>query len=40
MTDDLVKRIDAARKIQTDFPTRPEMIRRMLEEWLTRNDLS
>jgi metal-responsive CopG/Arc/MetJ family transcriptional regulator len=38
MTDDLVDKIDEARKLQSDLPTRPEMIRRMLEDWLARND--
>jgi metal-responsive CopG/Arc/MetJ family transcriptional regulator len=40
MTDDLVDKIDDARKLQSDLPTRPEMIRRMLEEWLTLKDAS
>jgi metal-responsive CopG/Arc/MetJ family transcriptional regulator len=40
MTDDLVDKIDEARKLQSDLPTRPEMIRRMLEEWLTLKDAS
>jgi metal-responsive CopG/Arc/MetJ family transcriptional regulator len=38
MTDDLVDKIDDARKLQSDLPTRPEMIRRMLEDWLARNE--
>ncbi|WP_392337154.1 ribbon-helix-helix protein, CopG family [Loktanella salsilacus] len=38
MTDDLVDKIDEARKLQSDLPTRPEMIRRMLQEWLARDD--
>jgi metal-responsive CopG/Arc/MetJ family transcriptional regulator len=38
MTDDLVDKIDEARKLQSDLPTRPEMIRRMLEDWLARNE--
>jgi metal-responsive CopG/Arc/MetJ family transcriptional regulator len=38
MTDELVEKIDDARKLQPDLPTRPEMIRRMLEEWLTPKD--
>ena len=38
MTDDLVDKIDEARKLQSDLPTRPEMIRRMLEDWLARSD--
>ena len=39
MTDDLVDKIDEARKLQSDLPTRPEMIRRMLEDWLARNEV-
>ena len=38
MTDDLVDKIDEARKLQSDLPTRPEMMRRMLEDWLARNE--
>ncbi len=37
MTDDLIAKIDAARIAESGVPTRPEMIRRMLEDWLTRN---
>ena len=37
MTDDFLLQIDEARKQQPDLPTRPEMIRRMLEDWLERN---
>lgn len=28
--------IDDARRVEDDVPTRPEMIRRMIEEWLER----
>jgi metal-responsive CopG/Arc/MetJ family transcriptional regulator len=38
MTDEFLLKIDDARKLQSDLPTRPEMIRRMLEDWLARND--
>ncbi len=38
MTDEFLLKIDEARKLQSDLPTRPEMIRRMLEDWLARND--
>ena len=34
-----LKQIDEARKLEDDLPTRPEMIRRMIENWLMRNDL-
>lgn len=37
MTDDLITKIDKARTEQTDLPTRPEMIRRMLEDWLAKD---
>jgi metal-responsive CopG/Arc/MetJ family transcriptional regulator len=31
---DVIAEIDAARKQQDDLPTRPEMIRRMIDTWL------
>ena len=37
MTDDLIAQIDAARTKDAALPTRPEMIRRMVEDWLERN---
>lgn len=33
-----IKQIDEARRQFEDLPTRPEMIRRMIEDWLQRND--
>lgn len=33
MTEELIAKIDDARMAETDLPTRPEMIRRMLEDW-------
>jgi Arc/MetJ-type ribon-helix-helix transcriptional regulator len=33
-----LKQIDEARKLEDDLPTRPEMIRRMIDEWLQRHD--
>lgn len=32
-----LKQIDEARKLEEDLPTRPEMIRRMIENWLAKN---
>lgn len=37
VTDELASKIDEARKAEDDLPTRPEMIRRMIEDWLQRN---
>lgn len=33
-----VQRIDDARRKEPDLPNRPEMVRRMVEDWLDRND--
>ena len=33
-----LKQIDEARRLVDDLPTRPEMIRRMVDDWLQRND--
>ena len=38
MTPDLIARIDEARRQVDDLPSRPEMIRRMLEDWLAKNE--
>ncbi|WP_373030624.1 ribbon-helix-helix protein, CopG family [Sulfitobacter sp.] len=38
LTRDVIGRIDEARKEQPDLPTRPEMIRRMIEDWLDKDD--
>ncbi|MFT5945755.1 MAG: hypothetical protein ACI93B_002296 [Yoonia sp.] len=35
---DKLKQIDEARRLVDDLPTRPEMIRRMVEDWLQRHD--
>ena len=37
MQMDLVRRLDDARRREEDLPNRPEMIRRILEDWLDRN---
>jgi metal-responsive CopG/Arc/MetJ family transcriptional regulator len=33
---EVLAEIDAARKNEEDLPTRPEMIRRMIEAWLRK----
>ncbi|WP_281242601.1 hypothetical protein [Loktanella fryxellensis] len=38
MTDNLIDQIDRTRMLQPDLPTRPKMIRRMLEEWLAQHE--
>lgn len=37
VSDELIQSIDNARKDEPDIPTRPEMIRRMIEDWLAKN---
>lgn len=36
MTRDMIKAIDDYRRTQDDLPTRPEVIRRVIAEWLER----
>ena len=31
-----IEAIDASRKLETDLPSRPEMIRRMIDDWLAQ----
>lgn len=38
MLAETVQRIDDARRKEPDLPNRPEMVRRMVEDWLARND--
>ncbi|WP_281967286.1 ribbon-helix-helix protein, CopG family [Roseovarius nanhaiticus] len=33
---DVVKQIDNARREEEDLPTRPEMIRRIIDDWLKK----
>lgn len=33
MPTSLIERVDHARRAETDLPSRPEMIRRIVEEW-------
>ncbi|AML51944.1 ribbon-helix-helix protein, CopG family [Falsihalocynthiibacter arcticus] len=35
---DMIEAIDDRRRAETDLPTRPEMIRRALAQWLTMTD--
>ncbi|SFO38441.1 Ribbon-helix-helix protein, copG family [Roseovarius lutimaris] len=34
---DLVKQIDDLRREEEDLPTRPEMIRRIIDDWMEKN---
>ena len=34
-----VRRLDEARRREEDLPNRPEMVRRMVEDWLDRNGI-
>lgn len=34
MTREMIAAIDEARRTQEDLPTRPEVIRRVMEDWL------
>ena len=34
-----VRRLDEARRRQEDLPNRPEMVRRMIDDWLDRNSI-
>lgn len=38
MSAELIARIDEARRQAPDLPSRPEMIRRMLTEWLDQHE--
>ena len=38
MSAELIARIDEARRQAPDLPSRPEMIRRMLAEWLDQHE--
>ena len=37
MTPEMIAAIDEARRGITDLPTRPELVRRVMEEWLTQS---
>jgi hypothetical protein len=34
---EMIRQLDGVRREQEDIPTRPEMIRRILADWLDRN---
>jgi metal-responsive CopG/Arc/MetJ family transcriptional regulator len=34
---EMIDRLDDVRRKQKDIPTRPEMIRRMIQEWFVKN---
>jgi metal-responsive CopG/Arc/MetJ family transcriptional regulator len=40
LSQDMLKKIDDARREEDDLPTRPEMIRRVLEAWVNQKSLS
>jgi hypothetical protein len=37
LSQSTIDQIDTARRKETDPPTRPEQIRRIIEDWLVRN---
>lgn len=37
LSKDVVQTLDQLRKLEADLPTRPEMIRRILQLWLEQN---
>jgi metal-responsive CopG/Arc/MetJ family transcriptional regulator len=37
LPDEMIQELDGVRREQEDIPTRPEMIRRILSDWLDRN---
>ncbi|WP_090161629.1 hypothetical protein [Loktanella sp. DSM 29012] len=37
LSAEFIQMIDDARKKETDLPTRPEMMRRMMEDWFEKN---
>jgi len=37
LPDDLIQGLDALRRAESDPPTRPEMIRRILQAWIAQN---
>jgi metal-responsive CopG/Arc/MetJ family transcriptional regulator len=38
MPSELVGRLDDARRDEADLPSRPEMVRRIVEDWLSGRD--
>ncbi len=37
LQNNVVKQIDDLRREEEDLPTRPEMIRRILDDWMAKN---
>jgi hypothetical protein len=37
LPDEMIKALDGVRREQEDIPTRPEMIRRIVSDWLDKN---
>ena len=40
LSAEFVQKIDDIRKTEPDLPTRPEMMRRMMEEWVSLKGLN
>ncbi len=40
LQNNVVKQIDDLRREEEDLPTRPEMIRRILDDWMAKNTKS
>ncbi len=38
MTPEMIKALDEQRRIEEDLPSRPELIRRIVAEWLERRN--
>ena len=38
MMPEMIKALDAQRRIEEDLPSRPELIRRIVAEWLERRN--
>jgi metal-responsive CopG/Arc/MetJ family transcriptional regulator len=38
MPDSVIEKIDSFRKEEADLPTRPEMIRRIIAEWIDQKE--
>lgn len=38
MSDEMIAQLDAVRRNAEDLPSRPELIRRIVEEWLAQRD--
>lgn len=38
MPDEMIAQLDVVRRTSEDLPSRPELIRRIVEEWLAQRD--